>query len=503
MFSAVTSAFIVQIVPGLQPNPIDLTNALLLRILQQNTSFGGADPLAPVSVIPISIVRAQSILFASLSITLFVAFIAVLGKQWILYYTRATMWGNIVDRGKEHQTKLQGLQKWGLHLIMESLPVMLQFSLLLFGIALTVYLWDLDVTVAKVVLIVTSAGLIFYGCITVAATVWKDCPFQTPLSILLPRVPGWTREFTALARVWLRDWSRREAVMLLSRIERLKERVHPPNLLKRVFETPSKTASPAPPDEDPPEVDSPMTLSNPTFWRRDPLFKSPIQMDIGASAGFWLLENSTDFSASTTVAAVFSEFQWPSHRTSSTALVRLRDTYVECFRGPESKKSARIKALQSAAAYYVLYHTQLIWSTWKDLYVEVEKLPPDLPPDLLLHQHEDEWDGDDVFEHLLHADAGDRLEPVKSARFLSYIAPYWFCGDSDVSIRFRPNRLQTLNELIDVLDKSRALNPTTLTNCILCAGAAMDFPLHPEDLIRVDKRCAPLSSCASHRFDWG
>ena len=492
MFSAVTSAFIVQIVPGLQPNPIDLTNALLLRILQQNTSFGGADPLAPVSVIPISIVRAQSILFASLSITLFVAFLAVLGKQWILYYTRATMWGNIIDRGKEHQTKLQGLQKWGLHLIMDSLPVMLQFSLLLFGIALTVYLWDLDVTVAKVVLMVTSAGLIFYGCITIAATVWRDCPFQTPLSVLLPRVPGWTREIIALARVWLRDWSRRGAVMLLSRIERLEEHVHLPNLLERVFETPGKTTSPAPPDEDPPKVDYPITLSNPTFWRRDPLFNSPIPMDIGASAGFWLLENSTDFSASTTVAAVFPEFQWPSHRTSSTALIRLRDAYMECFRGPESKKSARTKALQSAVAYYVLYHTQLIWSTWKGLYVEVENLPPDLPPDLLLHQHEDEWDGDDVFEHLLHADADDRSEQVKSARFLSYIAPYWFCGDSDVSVRFRPNRLQTLNELIEVLDRSRALNPTTLTNCILCAGAAMDLPLHPEDLIRVDKRCVPF-----------
>jgi hypothetical protein len=24
---------------------------------------------------------------------------------------------------------------------------------------------------------------------------------------------------------------------------------------------------------------------------------------------------------------------------------------------------------------------------------------------------------------------------------------------------------------------------------VLCVGAAMDFPLHPEDMIRVDKRC--------------
>jgi hypothetical protein len=38
------------------------------------------------------------------------------------------------------------------------------------------------------------------------------------------------------------------------------------------------------------------------------------------------------------------------------------------------------------------------------------------------------------------------------------------------------------------LETSKALVPATLTDCLLCVGAAMDFPLHPEDLIRVDKR---------------
>ena len=124
LFSAVTSAFIVQINPELQPNPADLTNALLLRILQQNASFDGIDPLTPISSVPSNVIGAQSVLLASLSITLFVAFVAVLGKQWILYYTRVTMWGNTVDREKERHAQFVGLQKWRLHLIMESLPVM-------------------------------------------------------------------------------------------------------------------------------------------------------------------------------------------------------------------------------------------------------------------------------------------------------------------------------------------------------------------------------------------
>jgi len=473
--------------------------------LQQNTSFGGADPLAPASTIPIGVVRAQSILFASLAVTLFVAFVAVLGKQWILYYTQVTTWGNIVDRGKERQAKLVGLQKWGLHPMMESLPVMLQFALLLFGVALAVYLWDLDISAAEVVLVVTSFGFIFYACITIIATIWRDFPFQTPLSILLPKVLPWAKEFSALSRVWLKQLLRRKVTALLDWIGWPKEHAPLTNSLGRAFKISADgTTPPAPPDGDTRNTDYPTTLSNPAFWRDDPVFASPTPGDIAASAGFWLLENSTDFSAAAAVAAVSSEFQWPSHHPSSTALIRLHDTYMVCFQAREFDKSIRLKALQSAATYYVLYHTQLIWSTWKSLEVEIEKVPSALPLDLFLHQPNNEWDGDDVFEYLLRIDIEDRSEPVKSARFLSYIAPYWFCGDADPAIRFRPSRLPILNELIEVLEKSQALNPATVTDCILCVGAAMDFPLHPEDLIRVDKRCVPpLPSYVGGGTDWG
>ena len=477
------TTFIVQIIPSLQPNPSDLTNILLLRILQQNVSFGGSDPLAPVLNVPPSIVKAQAILFASLAVTLFVAFVAVLGKQWILYYTRTSTRGNIVDRGKERHLKFVGLQKWGLHFIMESLPVLLQFALLLFGTGLTVYLWDLDISSADVVLVVTCFGSAFYGFITAAATTWGDCPFQTPLSILLPKVLPYDRESPALAFAWFGQmvkshllwiqWTRRRD-LLAKFLECL-----PKKFTGRV-------ATPNHASEDPANSDPYMTLSNPTFWRVDPLFTSPVVEDIAASAGFWLLENSTGFSAASAVAAVISEFQWPSRQPSPTALIRFRDTYEGCFQAPELNKSTRLRALQSAAAYYVLYHTQLIWSISKNLNVEVAKLLSDFPPDLFLHTHSEEWDGDDVFEYLLHIE--DRSEPVTSARFLSYIAPYWFCGDSDLAIRFRPSRLPTLYEIIQVLESFQALVPATVTECVLCVGAVMDFPLHPEDLIRVDKR---------------
>ena len=150
-------------------------------------------------------------------------------------------------------------------------------------------------------------------------------------------------------------------------------------------------------------TDYPITLSNPAFWRHDPLSTSPIPKDIAASAGIWLLENPTDLSTASAVAAAFAEFQLPARHVPTVVLIRLRDTYMECFRNPGIDKHTRLMAVQSAAAYYVLYHSQLIWNTWKGLGDGIGKLPPDL----FLHRHNVEWDGDDVFKHL-HIDVEDR-----------------------------------------------------------------------------------------------
>jgi hypothetical protein len=66
---------------------------------------------------------------------------------------------------------------------MESLPVLLQLTFLLFGIGLIVY----EPLRCRGELMVTCAGCAFYACIAVSATIRSDCPFQTPLSVLLPK----------------------------------------------------------------------------------------------------------------------------------------------------------------------------------------------------------------------------------------------------------------------------------------------------------------------------
>ncbi|KAJ6564507.1 hypothetical protein B0H19DRAFT_79416, partial [Mycena capillaripes] len=91
LFSAVSSAFIIQIQPELQPDPNAPMQALLAYLVQNITGFPSA-PLPPGGLTPHStapptiVVVAQCLLYFSLFITLLAALLAVLGKQWLLHY---------------------------------------------------------------------------------------------------------------------------------------------------------------------------------------------------------------------------------------------------------------------------------------------------------------------------------------------------------------------------------------------------------------------------------
>ena len=125
-------------------------------------------------------VNVQAILYASLTISLFSAFLAMLGKQWLNRYVSTDMRGSAIERSQNRQQKLDGIVAWYFNSVMESLPLMLQVALLLLGCALSRYLWEISITIASVVLGVTSFGVLFYIFIVVAGAVSEGCPYQTP-----------------------------------------------------------------------------------------------------------------------------------------------------------------------------------------------------------------------------------------------------------------------------------------------------------------------------------
>ena len=104
----------------------------------------------------------------------------MLGKQWLNRYDSTDMRGTAIERAQSRQRKLNGIVTWYFHYVMESLPLMLQGALLLLGCALSRYLFEVNITVASVVLGITLLGIALYLVIVIAGAASESCPYQTP-----------------------------------------------------------------------------------------------------------------------------------------------------------------------------------------------------------------------------------------------------------------------------------------------------------------------------------
>lgn len=208
MFSAVASAFIIDVESQLQPDYTQFSYTVLTIIA--NVSLGhtptGSEAAFPQWAGPDpAIVHIQAILYSSLAASLLSAFIAMLGKQWLNRYSQVELRGSIIDRGRYRQRKMNGIVTWRFDLVMETLPLMLQGALLLLGYALSSYLFTISNVIAGVVLGFTVFGLLFYLLIVSAATLSYNCPFQTPLPLIIRfmvRFDGEHRRYLKRSRRW-------------------------------------------------------------------------------------------------------------------------------------------------------------------------------------------------------------------------------------------------------------------------------------------------------------
>ena len=127
---------------------------------------------------------ASNLLYVSLLVSLLAAFVAMLGKQWLSRYLRHRG-GSMIRRCGDRQRKFDGLERWGFRFFIESLPIMLQIALLFLTCGLSQYMWSVNTSIALVLIASTAIGFLLYIVIVVAGTSSYECPFQTPVSIIL------------------------------------------------------------------------------------------------------------------------------------------------------------------------------------------------------------------------------------------------------------------------------------------------------------------------------
>lgn len=319
LFSAVSSAFIIQIQPELQADPNAKTQALLGLLVQNMTGAPVPSDLLPDSTGTATIIiAAQSILYFSLFSALLAALLAVLGKQWLLHYDSVGERGTIEERGLERQRKFDGMRHWKFDLVMQIFPLLLQFSLLLFATALSIYLWTIHHGIAGVMLGSTALGFILYAAMIVSAVVSPDSPFQTSLSFLLKLILKRIPFPNSLRRFGEGSW----------------KLIHTPFLNLWSFVSQSWSACTC--------AMKLMTPVLPLFNDQEsrdsvrpeptPIFDPPPPPSKEISAVLWALETSTDPTMVHSAAAMVPELQWgPIVFDVEPLLKRLADVLQSCF----------------------------------------------------------------------------------------------------------------------------------------------------------------------------
>jgi hypothetical protein len=334
-----------------------MTNALIKLLIHtiDNTAFDGQQLDLPQWNGPgATEIWIQCLMYASLSTSLIAALGAVLGKQWLGHFIRCGR-GPIDVRGRLRQQKMDGLQTWYFSAVLEALPLLIQVSLLLFGIALGASIWTQQPTIATPVVLTMALGALFYGTIVVSCVVSPTCPFQTTPSTILR--------------------------FALQSISRLVRRLHitmaswVPSLHFGIASTSRLCSGARGYDND-----------------RDSGLPHRADAPHDASAVRWIMETTTDPNVITTAALMVPEVEWPKLIDVSAAIMQLRDTFIGCFestqgRQPKLGLHSRTRALACGKALVHLYFTRLDGRDMRQLFFDpsepasatpVATQPPDI-----------------------------------------------------------------------------------------------------------------------------
>jgi hypothetical protein len=173
----------------MQPNPADTTNFLMLQLIkivaEGPDAVNDINGLPSSTDYPSSTVWIQTLAYASLSFSVLAAFGAVMGKQWLNSFKASRGRGSLEERGFQRQKRLDGLEYWHLQTVLRAFLVLLQISLLLFGLSLSANMWTQQRTISSVIISATALGILFYVATIVISVLHPNSPFQTAGSALV------------------------------------------------------------------------------------------------------------------------------------------------------------------------------------------------------------------------------------------------------------------------------------------------------------------------------
>ena len=195
LFSAVTTAFVIESYKWLREDPTEVSVQLLSQIAWQ---LGGTlNQTAPKIPAPTGFrpdvwdITINTLWFSSLVCSLVAALLCILAKQWIREYMRSIP-TSLREDISLRQFRYDGLKNWGVKGVITFLPILLEAALALFLVGLIGLLWILHAVMAAVVSALVVTALLFYlVTLTLPTFSAVDCAFRTPTSWTLRRLRRW------------------------------------------------------------------------------------------------------------------------------------------------------------------------------------------------------------------------------------------------------------------------------------------------------------------------
>src|SRR5258706_802091 len=188
LFAAFLSAFLVFLIPQLQPNSIDVSMDVLIHISQQLSNSTTPAFVPTAFQVSSNAAVVNTLFFFSLALVLIDAFLAMLVKGWLQEFDRGWRKYTVAHlRAQERERRLQELERWKLHELVALLPILIQGSLFLFCTGLLVLIFPLHFPSAILCSMAFVFVVGFYGFTTYVSIVNNYAPFSSPVSRLLAR----------------------------------------------------------------------------------------------------------------------------------------------------------------------------------------------------------------------------------------------------------------------------------------------------------------------------
>ena len=189
MFAGFLSAFLIELLGRLEPDPMDTIQDVLIYQTQmmRNSSLG---PYVPAEFSPPEhIVIVNALFYASLGVMILAAFIAMLIKSWVREFDRGLRAMSIPEqRAKTREFRYLGMERWKLPEMVGILPLLIQISLLLFSIGLVLFLFHISKPSFGVTTAIFGIGVLYYAITTSISVFVTSSPFHSPLSRTLGKL---------------------------------------------------------------------------------------------------------------------------------------------------------------------------------------------------------------------------------------------------------------------------------------------------------------------------